>query len=53
MQTRHKLALIVLGAIFAVLLVMLIITVIRGDDTNDRVNGAGRIHAVHAGPSSR
>ena len=40
MQLRHKLALIVLGAIFVVLAIMLGIAVFRGDDTTTDDNNS-------------
>jgi hypothetical protein len=38
MKERHLLALSVLGAIFLVLIIFLVITLVQGDDTN---RGAG------------
>ena len=45
MKTRHGLALTVLGAIFAVLVVFLVISWIQGDESN---HGGAGMHPVHS-----
>jgi hypothetical protein len=45
MRARHALALTVLGAIFAVLAVLLVISWLQGDESN---HGGAGMHPVHS-----
>jgi hypothetical protein len=48
MKTQHKMALIMLGGILAVLAVFLLIAFINGDETNANNNPGGGVN--HGGP---
>ena len=50
MKTRHTLALTVLGAIFAVLVVFVVITWVKGDETNHKGTG---MHSIDSGSTLR